>query len=87
MVPQRRRHAPDGPSRAGRRANRQIVALDPTASAWLRVSGTLQEAQSAARRTTSGDAASDTLWWYIALLHLDHAHALWKDSIGPALQR
>ncbi|MET8624738.1 hypothetical protein ABZW30_13430 [Kitasatospora sp. NPDC004669] len=64
---------------------RRIASLDSTAPAWWNVSSALQEAQSAARRTTVGDSAEGALWWYIALLHLDHARTLWKDSIGHSL--
>jgi hypothetical protein len=65
-----------------------IASLDGTAAEWWRVSSALQEAQNAAHRTTlasNSDGAQADLWWYIALLHLSNARALWKDRIGQTL--
>lgn len=48
----------------------------------------LQEAQAAARRTTTGshdNGSEGDLWWYITLLHLGHARTLWKDRIDRTL--
>jgi hypothetical protein len=68
----------------------RIASPDGTAPQWWRVSWALQEAQGAARRTTTTgsnhhDAAEADLWWHIAQLHLAHARTLWKDHIGHTI--
>ncbi|WNM32724.1 hypothetical protein RKE30_21225 [Streptomyces sp. Li-HN-5-11] len=64
---------------------RRVAFPDGSARGWWRLSDALQEAQSAARRTTAADDSDGSeadLWWYIALLHLGHARAQWKDRVG-----
>lgn len=65
---------------------KRIATLDNNAPQWWTVESALQEAQQAARRTTTGrDPGEADLWWYIAWLHLNRAHALWKEHIGHTL--
>lgn len=64
----------------------RIASLDMAAPEWWKVGNALQEAQHAARRTTTGsDPSEGDLWWYISLLHLDRARSLWKEHIGHTL--
>ncbi|GAA0444194.1 hypothetical protein ACFQ2B_00345 [Streptomyces stramineus] len=65
---------------------RMIGTGDLCAPQWWRVRESLHSAHAAAARTTSDDGQDDrALWWYIALLHLDRAHAVWKQGIGRPL--
>ncbi|MFI9311478.1 hypothetical protein [Streptomyces triculaminicus] len=66
---------------------RMIGSIDSYAPMWWRVRDALQAAHTAASRTTAENGPDDhALWWYIALLHLDRAHQVWKENIGRPLQ-
>ncbi|NUU21798.1 MAG: hypothetical protein HOV68_09835 [Streptomycetaceae bacterium] len=73
--------APDS-ARSVRFGIRALTEAPPLAdlSAWL-VRNALFEAHLATERTVGSPAeAAAQLWWYVAVLHLDHARALWDQQ-------